>query len=118
MLDFTVLSRYEKPVAIHCPEKHQADELLKAMRQQYPELVASWTGNYTHWSWYKENTCYATHIYDDRSESMQFSPVGYWNLDGYVVVPFDELTHAHDLGEFEASDQSESDLLGVFEIGV
>ena len=116
MLDFSVLSRYTQPVAIHCPEEHQADELMEAMRKQHPELVSVWRPDSTHWSWYREKTCYAPHIYDDRAKNMQFSPVGYWEPHGYIVVPFDELMHAHDLGEFEAGNQSE--LLEVFEIGV
>ena len=118
MLDFTVLSRYEKPVAIHCPEEHQADKLLKAMKQQHPDLVSHWNPNHNHWTWYRDKTCYAPHIYDNRSKGMQFSPPAYWESHGYIIVPFDDLTIAQDLGEFESSDQSEVDLLGVFEIGV
>lgn len=116
VLDFTVLSRYEKPVAIHCPEEHQADELLKAMKQQHPDLVSHWNPNHNHWTWYRDKTCYAPHIYDDDARSMQFSPPEYWESHGYIIVPFDELIHAPDLGEFEAGNQSE--LLEVFEIGV
>ena len=113
MLDFTVLSRYEKPVAIHCPKEEQADALLRAMKEQYPDLVSGWSGRYTHWSWGETDSCYAPHIYDKEAPGMQFSQVNYWIGSGYEIVPFEMLTQAVDFGEFVVDEAVDLTTLGI-----
>lgn len=98
-LDFRILEKYGKS-AIACPEKWQADVLLEQMSVQYPRKVSSYREGDTCWYWYKEKTCYATHIYDNESVSMQFSPSQYWESVNYTIVPFEELIVHEDLGDF------------------
>lgn len=113
MIDFTVLSQFEKPVAIHCPKEEQANALLRAMKDQYPDLVSGWLGFYTHWSWDKAETCYAPHIYDKNAPGMQFSQVNYWIGAGYEIVPFEILTQVSDFGEFIVDETADLTVLGI-----
>lgn len=109
-LDFSVIKDLGK-VAIHCKSEHDAVTLLKEMWAQHPERMDHWSHTNTKWDTYKEDTCYAPHIYDRGAHCMQYCNTAYWLSEGYRIIQFEEIALCkQDFGEFEISN---IDILGL-----
>ena len=103
MLDFSVLKDMGK-VVIQCRLEDDATILVEEMWKQYPELMNHWSRDDIKWRLYKDDTCYAPHIYDGEASCMQYCNTSYWISEGYLVIQFETLTAAkQDFGEFEKS---------------
>ena len=113
MLDFTVLEKYANPVVVQCLTSEDAEVFVGEMLKCFPQKTMNWADGDTHWDFYEKHTCYAPHIYDKKHRFMEYSPDYYWRSAGYTVVPFHELIHSQDLGEFEMNDPIALKLFGL-----
>lgn len=110
MLDFSILSGFGK-VAIKCVTEMEAKYLLSEMWKQYPDFMNHWSHTDTKWYMYKEETCYAPHIFDNQAPNMQYCRSGYWIDEGYMIIPFEELmVNMFDYGEITSGEIRLEDL--------
>jgi hypothetical protein len=79
-----------KPNAVvHCKTESDARHLLDYLKEYYPNKVRNWTGEYTEWDMYKEDTVYYVY-WGIPSNLMLYGDIN--RIDSNeIVIEFDDL---------------------------
>ena len=105
-VNFDLIPR-DKHCASYCETPEEAEEFLNEMFAQYPDKCRNWKDGVHNWS---QGPCYNPNFDEPNSRYMYHDRYGFYEKNGYVIIPFSDLLSDND---FEASEQSLELLFGV-----
>lgn len=116
MLNLSILAETWKPV-VHCPEKWQAETLIKEFDVLLPGRVHLNAVNW--WSFYRDETCYYVDIHvqdgDLKRVRFEYCRESWYKDSGYTVLEFNDVVFGTvDFGEISIDG---ADIKNLFCVG-
>lgn len=101
-IDFSQLLVHGTRYAVHCETREEAEIFLSCLREKYPEKCENWKRGETHFGKYS-TTCYSPCLNMGEYETLKYCNKGYYEDEGYTVIPFTALIVQPDIEESELS---------------
>ena len=99
-LDFTPILG-DGIYVVHCTTAEDAEHFLAAMKRQHPSRCKNWNG--TKFGKYDDGICYRPNLNMPEGYNMRHCNLGYYQEEGYEIIPFEDLVIHPDIEESEQS---------------